>query len=124
MSYLSPSKSSDIPTLGPEHLKELFEMVKDAQEKWKDVGRALGFEIKELDGIGHAKSKDGDYYCFHELLSTWLNRAPPVYPFPCVEQLADALRAAEKHRTAFNLEHNELLPKGKVLFLLESIILT
>ena len=69
------------------------------------MGEALGFTVQDLDNIGRAKGRDGDYYCFQELLLRWLKRAPPLHPFPHVKQLADALRGVGEERTAFDLEH-------------------
>ena len=82
-------------------------VTKDAKNKWKDVGKALGFALEDLDDIERTKGKDGDHYCFQELLKRWLKRAPPAYPFPHVKHLAGALRAAEEHRTAYVLEHSK-----------------
>ena len=71
------------------------------------MGEALGFTVQDLDNIGREKGRDGDYYCFQELLLRWLKRAPPLHPFPHVKQLADALRAAGEERTAYDLEHSK-----------------
>ena len=70
------------------------------------MGEALGFTVQDLNDIERAKGKGEDYYCFQELLLRWLKRAPPLHPFPHVKQLADALRAAGEHRTAYELEHS------------------
>ena len=99
--------SQDVPTLGPEHLDRLAKLVKDAKDKWKGVGEALCFLPQELGDIERAKGKGEDYYCLQELLLRWLKRAPPFHFFPHVKQLADALRAAGEHRTAYELEHSD-----------------
>ena len=72
------------------------------------MGEELNFPAQELNDIERAKGKDGDYYCFQELLLRWLKRAPPL-PFPHVKQLADALRERGEYRTAYELEHSKVL---------------
>ena len=88
-------------------MDKLVKAVEDAKEKWKDIGKELGF-TNDLDDIERAKGRDGDYmyYCFQELLKRWLKRAPPLHFFPHVKQLADALRAEGEHRTAYELERS------------------
>ena len=101
---------TDVPTLGPEHLDVLAAVVDGAKEKWKDVGKALDFPASELQEVARAMDKDGDNFCLQELLKRWLDRAPPLYPFPHVKQLADALRtSAKKHKNAYDLEHHPVL---------------
>ena len=99
------SQNTDEPTLGPEHLGQLAKAVRGAKDSWRAVGEALSFTVQDLGDIGREKGRDGDYYCLQELLLRWLKRAPPL-PFPHVKQLADALRAAEEYRTAYELEHS------------------
>ena len=98
---------ADKPTLGPDHLSELFETVKGAKEKWSDIGTRLGFG-HELDEIPRTIGLTDDSGYFRELLKRWLNRAPPQYTFPRVKELASALREARMHRTAYDLEHHSL----------------
>ena len=96
---------ADEPPLGPEHLSELFDIVKGAKEKWRSIGTSLGFS-HELDGIPRTIGLTDDSGYFQELLKRWLNRAPHRYSFPRVEELASALREAGMHLTAYNLEHH------------------
>ena len=103
----SPAKDTDEPTLGPEHLDQLAKAVRDAKDSWRAVGEALGFTVQDLDDIEHARGRGENGNCFQELLKRWLDRAPPVHSFPRVKQIADALRAVRKHRTAYELEHSE-----------------
>ena len=96
---------ADKPTLGPDHLSELFETVRGAKEKWRNIGTSLGFSYEELSEIPRTIGLTDDSEYFHELLRRWLNRAPPRYSFPQVEELASALRKAGRHQTVYDLEH-------------------
>ena len=89
--------------LDPEDVDALFGIVKSAKAKWRDIGRELGFTLKEMDNIGAQKgiSQDQDY--FQELLDLWLNWAPPEKSFPCTEDLLEALRRIGQHRLAMKL---------------------
>ena len=93
--------------LDPEDVDSLFGIVKGAKAKWRDIGHELGFTLKEMDEIVQKKgiSQDQDY--FQELLDLWLNWAPPQRPFPCTEDLLDALRRIQQHRLALKLENTE-----------------
>ena len=97
---------ADKPTLGPEHLSELFDIVKGAKAKWRNIGTSMGFSHEELSEIPHTIGLTDDTGYFQELLQRWLNRAPPRYSFPRVEELASALREVRMDRTAYNLEHH------------------
>ena len=99
-------KPTDQPTLGPDHLSEFFETVRGAKEKWSDIGTSMGFSHEELRGITHTIGLTDDTDYFQELLKRWLNRAPPQYSFPRVEELASALREVRMDRTAYDLEHH------------------
>ena len=101
--------------LGPEDVDSLFEVVKGPKSKWRDIGRELGFTLKEMDNIAQKKgiSQDQDY--FQELLDLWLNWAPPERPFPCTEDLLDALRHIGQHRLALKLENTELMIMKKLV---------
>ena len=101
--------------LDPEDVDSLFGIVKGAKAKWRDIGRELGFTLKEMDEIVQKKgiSQDQDY--FQELLDLWLNWAPPEKPFPCTEDLLDALRHIGQHRLALKLENTESIMGMKTL---------
>ena len=108
--------------LDPEDVDALFEIVKGAKAKWRDIGRELGFTVKEIDNIVAKKgiSQDQDY--FQELLDLWLNWAPPEKSFPCTEDLLEALRHIGQHRLALKLEKcddlmgKELIKRSKCTF--------
>ena len=93
--------------LDPEDVDALFEVVKSAKAKWRDIGRELGFTLREMDDIVAKKgiSQDQDY--FQELLDLWLNWAPPEKSFPCTEDLLEALRHIGQHRLAMKLEQRD-----------------
>ena len=101
--------------LNPEDVDSLFGIVKGAKAKWRDIGRELGFTLKEMDEIVQKKgiSQDQDY--FQELLDLWLNWAPPQRPFPCTEDLLDALRRIGQHRLALTLENTDIIMGMKTL---------
>ena len=87
-------------------LQVLLDLTGKAAPEWKGVGLQLGFLANELYEI---ESKplllpggSTAYYC--ELLSRWLDWAPPNHPFPTVSALAAALRKIGKERTAYELE--------------------
>ena len=105
---------SDKPTLGPDHLNELFVTVKGAKEKWRNIGTFMGFG-HELDEIPRTIGLTDDTGYFQELLKRWLNRAPPQYSFPHMEELASALREAGMHRTAYNLEHYSFVNQSRLI---------
>ena len=81
----------------------LCEAVSEAAANWRDVGKALKFSHDHLKTIANEKSLNTDEHYMDELLSRWLNWAPPNHPLPCVEDLATALRSVEKERTAYDL---------------------
>ena len=83
----------------------LFQKFRKVSAKWRDVGEAetLGFSHDQLNAIANVKSLSTDEHYMQELLSRWLKRAPPKHPFPCVEDLATALRSVGEERTAYDL---------------------
>ena len=101
-----PTLDPDQPTLGPDHLSELFDTVRSAKEKWRNIGTSMGFSNVELTAITNTTGLTDDTDYFQELLKRWLNRAPPQYSFPRVEELASALHEVRMDRTAYDLEHN------------------
>ena len=101
--------------LNPEDVDSLFDIVKGAKAKWRDIGRELGFTLKEMDEIVQKKGISHDQDYFQELLDLWLNWAPPQRPFPCTEDLLDALRHIGQHRLALTLENTEIIMGMKTL---------
>lgn len=92
--------------LDPEDVDALFSFVSSAKGKWRDIGRLLGFTIKDMEDIITMKGVNQDQDIFQELLLRWLNWAPPQRSFPYTEDLVEALRSVQLHRLALNLERN------------------
>lgn len=92
--------------LDPDDIDALFSFVSNAKSKWKEIGRNLGFTMKDLSDIVTMKAVNQDQDCFQELLQRWLNWAPPCRSFPYTEDLVGALRHVELHRLALSLEKN------------------
>ena len=93
--------------LDPEDVDKLFAFVESAKSKWRDIGRKLGFTMKDMEGIVTKKGVNQDQDCFQELLDLWLNWAPPCRSFPYTEDLVEALRHVQLHRLALRLEKND-----------------
>jgi len=92
-----------------EDLQRLLELVtrKGAAVRWKGLGLALGFRKSELDEIEATVSYFGGPKArFRELLSRWLDWAPPKRPFPTCRSLAEALRSetVKEYGLAYDLE--------------------
>ena len=91
----------------------LFELAESAVAKWREMGLALHFSNDELDEIHLCAG--GPRSCFIELLSRWLQRAPPKHLLPTVEILCEALRSSlvGRERTAYDIEQH-FIEKGKL----------
>ena len=89
------------------YLQALLELTSSAACKWREIGLHLGFINSKLDEIANTPENisGGPSACFRDLLSRWLNWAPPNHIFPSVEALESALRSpdVEKERAAFDL---------------------
>ena len=86
-----------------EHNK-IFNMTMKACEKWRSIGRNLGFTEVEMSYIVRQPGQtcEEDYYA--EILRRWLDWAPPNHAPPTIPQLSSALRAVGKERLALDLE--------------------
>ena len=75
-------------------------------KKWRVIGTALKFNKKSLEAIEISTSTGEPAACLNELVTRWLNRAPPKYSFPTLEVLLEALRdeAIGEHRIAYFME--------------------
>ena len=104
---LCVSDDGMVHLLDPEDVDSLFAIVQSAKAKWRDIGRELGFTLREMDAIGSKKGISSDQDYFQELLDLWLNWAPPEKPFPCTEDLLSALRHLGQHRLALKLAGND-----------------
>ena len=58
--------------LNEEDHKWLFQKIKKAAAKWRDVGEALEFSYDQLEAIANKASLKTDEHYMQELLSRWL----------------------------------------------------
>ena len=88
----------------------IFQCTKSARDKWRAIGRELGFTSDELDSIVREPGRYGDEDYYEAMLRRWLDWAPPNHTHPSLQSLLSALRAAGKERQA-----NDLATKYTVL---------
>ena len=96
--------------LHEDHCTQLFRLTKKAADKWRVIGRELGFG-DELDKIVRELGRHGDEDYYEAMLKRWLDWAPPNHSYPTLSALVAAIRAVGKERLA-----NELEGEGKKLF--------
>ena len=82
----------------------IFRSTKSACDKWRAIGRELGFTIDELDSIVREPGRNGDEDYYEAMLRRWLDWAPPNHSPPSLQNLLSALRASGKERLANNLK--------------------
>ena len=100
----------DITAILNEHdHTEIFQTTESASDKWRAIGRKLGFTVAELDSIVREPGRHGDEDYYEAMLKRWLDWAPPNHTPPSLQSLLSALRAAGKERQA-----NDLAAKYKV----------
>ena len=89
-------------------LQMLLKIAGAAASKWKELGLALGFLNSELDMIEKTPLPIAGIpeSCFREMLSCWLDWAPPNHSLPRMETLLEALRSStvRKERLAYDIE--------------------
>ena len=90
-------------TLNEHDHTEIFQTTESASDKWRAIGRKLGFTIFELDSIVREPGRNGDEDYYEAMLRRWLDWAPPNYTPPSLQCLLSALRAAGKERQANDL---------------------
>ena len=93
--------------LDPEDLDSLFAIVQTAAAQWRDIGRELGFTMRELGAIVAKKGISNDQDYFNVLLDVWLNWGPPEKSFPYTENLLVTLSNIGQHRLAQILAGND-----------------
>ena len=96
-------------TLNEHDHTEIFRISETASDKWRAIGRKLGFTMIELDTIVREPGRNGDEDCYEAMLMRWLDWAPPIHTPPSLQSLLSALHAAGKERQA-----NDLAAKYKV----------
>ena len=95
--------SRAVPCDGNNHT-EIFMVTKAASEKWRAIGRELGFTDKQLSSIVHEPGRTGEEDYYSAMLGNWLDWAPPNHPSPSVQQLSAALRTVGKEKLANELD--------------------
>ena len=88
--------------------------MRPAAPQWKMVGGALGFLDYDLTIIQNSPSliQEGTTGYFRQMLSQWLNWAPPNHPWPTLEALETALRSSGHESLALQLRSLFLQQKG------------
>ena len=81
----------------------IFQCTKSACDKWRAIGRELGFTSDELDSIVREPGRNGDEDYYEAMLRRWLDWAPPNHTTPSLQTLQSALRVAGKERQANDL---------------------
>ena len=92
-----------VATLNEHYHTEIFQTTESASDKWRAIGRKLGFTSDELDAIVREPGRiwHEDYY--EAMLRRWLDWALPNHTPPSLQSLLSALRAAGKERQANDL---------------------
>ena len=100
--------------LTPSDLYYLTTIMKLAAPQWQAVGVALGFLYYDLTTIQNSPMliPEGPTGYFRQMLSQWLNWAPPNHPWPTLEALEAALRSSGQENLAFQLRSLFLQQKG------------
>ena len=88
--------------------------MKPAAPQWQAIGGALGLLPSDLTIIQQSPLliSQGPPGYFHEMLSQWLNWAPPNHPWPTLEALEVALRSSGSESLAFQLRSLFVQKKG------------
>ena len=108
--HLNTSLLDDVTViLNEDDHGNIFGSTKSACDKWRTVGRELGFTMNKLDSIVREPGRNGDEDYYEAMLMKWLNWAPPNHCYPSLQTLLSALRVAGKERLA-----NDLAAKYKV----------
>ena len=92
----------------------LTSIMKPAAPQWQAIGGALGFLYSDLTIIQQSPLliPEGSTGYMQQMLSQWLNWAPPNHPWPTFEALEAALRRSGPESLAFQLRSLFLQQKG------------
>ena len=92
----------------------LTSIMKPAAPQWQAIGGALGFLYSDLTIIQQSPLliPEGSTGYMRQMLSQWLNWAPPNHPWPTLEALEAALRRSGQESLAFQLRSLFLQQKG------------
>ena len=78
-----------------------------AAAKWRFIGLNLGFSDGELNNIAATPANRTPLECLTDLLSQWLNRAPPQHERATVDALMKALRSPTVREEVLAMELDE-----------------
>ena len=100
--------------LTAQDLHILTSIMKPAAPQWQAIGGALGLLPSDLTIIQQSPLliSQGPPGYFREMLSQWLNWAPPDHPWPTLEALEAALRSSGSESLAFQLRSLFVKKKG------------
>ena len=100
--------------LTAQDLHILTSIMKAAAPQWQAIGGALGFLYSDLTIIQNTPMliPQAPQSYFREMLSQWLNWAPPNHSWPTLEALETALRSSGSESLAFQLRSLFLQQKG------------
>ena len=92
----------------------LTSIMKPAAPQWQAIGGTLGFLYSDLTIIQQSPLliPEGSTGYMRQMLSQWLNWAPPNHPWPTLEALEAALRRSGQESLAFQLRSLFLQQKG------------
>eukprot|EP00731_Ephydatia_muelleri_P026577 Em0018g677a len=97
-------KQDDVAaTLNEHDHTEIFRTTESASDKWRAIGRKLGFTSDEMDTIVREPGRNGDEDYYEAMLRRWLDWALPNHTPPSLQSLLSALCAADKEIQANNL---------------------
>ena len=82
----------------------IFQTTKSASDKWRAIGRELGFTADQLDAITHETGRHYKEDFYEAMLRRWLDWAPPNHSHPTIQNLSSSLRAVGKERQAWDLD--------------------
>ena len=85
-----------------DHTK-IFQTTRSASDKWRAIGRELGFTEGQLDAIVRETGRYGEEDYYVAMLRRWLDWAPPNHSHPTIQSLSSSLRAVGKERQAWDL---------------------
>ena len=83
---------------------EIFKTTESACNKWRAIGRNLGFTVDDLDTIVRETGRHEAVDYYEAMLRRWLDWASPNHTPPSLQSLLSALHNAGKSRQANDLE--------------------
>ena len=92
----------------------LTSIMKPAAPQWQAIGGALGLLPSDLTIIQQSPLLilEGSTGYMRQMLSQWLNWAPPNHPWPTLEALETAIQSSGSESLAFQLRSPFVQKKG------------